>query len=72
MRPDLIGAVYFVGRTLTDSLDDPSFWEIRAAVKAESLAIAAATRLGWNMEPLERRESLYSAQQSWSGNLLEF
>lgn len=73
---------------LTDSLeheykDDPSFWEIRAAanasegnfraaVKAEAQAIAAATRLGWNMEPLERRASLYSSQQSWSGNLLEF
>ena len=74
--------------TLADQLDhdfkhDPSLWEIRAAanasrgdyksaVKAQSQAIAEATRLGWDLEKLEQRQSLYTSQQAWSGNLLEF
>jgi TonB family protein len=74
--------------TLADSLErdykiDPSFWEIRAAanasrgdykaaVKAESHAMNEATRLGWDLAPLQQRRSLYESGQPWTGNLLAF
>jgi len=74
--------------SLADSLEheykeDPSLWEIRAAanasrgdyraaVKAESKAIAEANSLGWDLAPLEQRQALYASQKSWSGNLLDF
>ncbi len=74
--------------TLTENLErehrnDPSLWEIRAAANAsqgdykaaakqQSRAIDQARRLGWDMEPLEKRQALYVAQQAWSGNLLTF
>jgi hypothetical protein len=73
---------------LSDTLErdykiDPSFWEIRAAVKAsrgdynaalksESEAIDKATRLGWDLMQLEMRRSLYASQQPLSGNLFDF
>jgi TonB family protein len=74
--------------TLADSLEhdykiDPSFGEIRAAanasrgdykaaVKAESHAMSEATRLGWDLAPLQQRHSLYESGQPWTGNLLAF
>jgi TonB family protein len=74
--------------TLSDSLDheykkDPSLFEIRAAAyasrgdygaatKAESRAMEEATRLGWNVQPLQLRASAYAAHQPWYGDLLNF
>jgi TonB family protein len=74
--------------TLTDSLEheykiDPSFWEIRAAanasrgdfkaaIKEQSKAVSEATRLGWDLAQLQRRQSLYESGQPWSGNLFAF
>jgi hypothetical protein len=66
-----------------DYKHDPSLWEIRAAanasrgdyktaVKAESQAITEATSLGWDLAQLQKRQSLYTSQQAWSGYLLEF
>ena len=73
---------------LTDGMqhiyrDDPSFWEIRAAalasradfkaaIRAQSQALSEATRLGWDLAPLQQRASLYAAQQPWRGDLLNF
>jgi hypothetical protein len=74
--------------TLAESLEheykeDPILWEIRAAanasredyrdaVKSESKAISQATSLGWNLAPLQERQSLYASHKSWTGDLLEF
>jgi TPR repeat protein len=63
--------------------DDPSFWEIRAAafasradynaaVKAQSQALNEATRLGWDLAPMQQRASLYASHQPWRGDLLNF
>ncbi len=62
---------------------DPSLWEIRAAAeaargdyraaeKAQAHAIETATALGWDLQPLQRREALYAARQPWAGDLLAF
>lgn len=74
--------------TLADTLEreyrsDPSLWEIRAAasasrgdfktaVKSQSKAVSEATSLGWDLAPLQQRQSLYESGQPWSGNLLAF
>jgi TonB family protein len=74
--------------SLTDVLqrtykEDPSFWEIRAAAfasrddygaatKAQTQALTEATRLGWGLQPLRQRASLYAAHQPWRGELLNF
>jgi TonB family protein len=74
--------------SLTDALqrtykEDPSFWEIRAAAfasrddygaatKAQTQAVTEATRLGWDLRPLQQRASLYAAHQPWHGDLLNF
>ena len=74
--------------SLTDALqrtykEDPSFWEIRAAAfasrddygaatKAQTQALTEATRLGWDLQPLQQRASLYAAHQPWRGDLLIF
>jgi TonB family protein len=74
--------------SLTDGLqrtykDDPNFWEIRAAafasrddygaaIKAQSQALTEATQLGWDLQPLQQRASLYAAHQPWHGDLLNF
>jgi hypothetical protein len=63
--------------------EDPSFWEIRAAafasradynaaIKAQSQALNEATRLGWDLAPLQQRASLYASHQPWRGDLLNF
>jgi TonB family protein len=62
---------------------DPSLWEISAAAyaarsnysaakKAQAHAIEEAKALGWDLEPMLRRESLYAARQPWTGDLLGF
>jgi uncharacterized protein len=62
---------------------DPSLWEIRAAAyaarsdysgakKAQAHAIEEAKALGWDLEPMRQRESLYAARQPWTGDLLAF
>lgn len=62
---------------------DPSYWEVcaaasasagdfKAAMKAQSKAMSEASRLGWDLGPLQQRESLYRIGHSWSGNLLVF
>jgi TPR repeat protein len=62
---------------------DPSYWEIRAAafasradynaaIKAQSQALSEATRLGWDLAPLQQRASLYGSHQPWHGDLLNF
>ncbi|HEY0803216.1 MAG TPA: energy transducer TonB, partial [Steroidobacteraceae bacterium] len=62
---------------------DPSFWEIRAAAfaatndyaaasKAQSEALSEATRLSWNLSPLQRRAAAYASHQPWYGDLLDF
>lgn len=74
--------------SLTDGLQrtykrDPSFWEIRAAafasrddyggaIKAQAQALTEATQLGWDLQPLQQRASLYAAHQPWRGDLLNF
>lgn len=74
--------------SLTDALQrtykqDPSFWEIRAAafasradygaaIKAQTQALSEATRLGWDLQPMQERASLYASHQPWHGNLLNF
>lgn len=62
---------------------DPSLWEIRAAAyaarsdysaakKAQAHAIEEAKTLGWDLEPMQQRESLYATRQPWTGDLLAF
>jgi len=74
--------------SLTEALqrtykEDPSLWEIRAAafasrddygaaIKAQTQALNEATRLGWDLQPLQQRASLYAAHQPWRGDLLNF
>jgi TPR repeat protein len=73
---------------LTDGIqrtykEDPSFWEIRAAafasrddyigaMKAQSQALDQATRLGWDLAPLQQRSSLYASHRPFRGDLLNF
>jgi uncharacterized protein len=73
---------------LSDSLPreykrDPSLLEIRAAAyasrgdyagasKAQTQAMEEATRLGWNLQPLQQRAATYASRQSWYGDLLNF
>jgi TonB family protein len=73
---------------LTDGMQhiykkDPSYWEIRAAafasradynaaIKAQSQALNEATRLGWDLAPLQQRASLYASHHPWRGDLLNF
>lgn len=73
---------------LTDGMqrvykEDPSYWEIRAAafasradynaaIKTQSQALNEATRLEWDLAPLQQRASLYAAHQPWRGDLLNF
>jgi TPR repeat protein len=62
---------------------DPSLWEIRAAAyaargdyraakKAQARAIEGAQALGWTLDLMQQRETLYSAGQPWTGDLLAF
>jgi hypothetical protein len=62
---------------------DPSFWEIRAAAfaanndyaaagKAQSEALSEATRLSWNLSPLQQRATAYASHKPWYGDLLDF
>ena len=63
--------------------DDPTPFEIRAAAQAasgafqdavssERRAIAMATKLKWDLTPLNERLARYEAGQPWYGNLLGF
>lgn len=63
--------------------DDPTPFEIRAAaqagsgdftaaVKNEREAIALATKLEWNLAPLNERLARYESRQPWYGELLAF
>jgi hypothetical protein len=60
---------------------DPSAFEIRAAAHAmlghfdeaqndEKKALALAKKLGWDLKPLEERLTRYTANQSWTGELM--
>jgi hypothetical protein len=63
--------------------EDPTAFEIRAAaqagsgdfagsVKNEREAIALATKLEWNLAPLNERLVRYESRQPWYGDLLAF
>jgi hypothetical protein len=63
--------------------EDPGFWETRAAafasrekygdaLKAQARALSEATRLGWDLQPMKQRASLYASHQPWRGELLSF
>jgi TonB family protein len=72
--------------TLADALErdhknDPMFWEIRAAAlaakgdfggadKNQLRGIDKATQLGWNLDDMKTRQSVYASRQPWTGNLL--
>jgi uncharacterized protein len=74
--------------TLTDVAkkdypDDPNLHEIRAAAlaargdykaasKEQAAAIERATKLGWNLDVLQARQTLYEQGHPWTGNLLAF
>jgi uncharacterized protein len=62
---------------------DPSLWEIRAAAyaargdfgaakKAEARAMESAKALGWDLDAMQQRDSVYAAGQPWTGDLLDF
>ena len=62
---------------------DPTPYDIRAAaqaaqgdfshaVRSEQTAISRATKLGWDLAPLQQRLSLYQSSKPWYGSLLEF
>ena len=62
---------------------DPTLWEIRAAAfaslsdysaakKAQARAVEEAKALGWDVEAMQQRESLYATRQPWTGDLLAF
>jgi TPR repeat protein len=62
---------------------DSSLWKIRAAAhaarseyadakKAQTRATEEAKVLGWDLQPMQQRESLYAARQPGTGNLLNF
>ena len=70
-------------KRVQDVDDDPTPYEVRAAaeaaqgdfshaVGAEQSAISRATRLGWDLTPLQQRLSLYQSDKPWYGSLLEF
>lgn len=63
--------------------DDPTPFEIRAAAQAgsgdfaaavrnEREAVAMATKLEWNLAPLNERLARYESRQPWYGDLLAF
>ena len=62
---------------------DPTPYDIQAAaeaaqgdfshaVRTEQSAISRATKLGWDLTPLQQRLSLYQSGKPWYGSLLEF
>ena len=62
---------------------DPSISEIRAAayasrndfgaaMKAQAHALAEATSLGWDLDYMQQRQSIYSSRRPWTGDLLDF
>jgi len=70
-------------KRVQDVDEDPTPYEIRAAAEAaqgdfshaagaEQSAISRATRLGWDLAPLQQRLSLYQSGKPWYGSLLEF
>ncbi len=76
-------AVGLTGQVDYDYGEDPSLGEIEAAAQAsrgdfdkarreEANAIRLATRLGWDLSPLERRASQYAAAKPWVGDVLQF
>jgi len=63
--------------------DDPTAFEIRAAaeassgqfkeaIKSETKAVSMATRLKWDLAPLNDRLAHYTANQPWYGALVDF
>lgn len=74
--------------TLIDAVErdykrDPSLSEIRAAayasrndyagaVEAQARALKEAKKLGWDLGPMQQRQSLYMSRQPWIGNVLDF
>ena len=80
---DPAAALKLISDVFADFKDDPTTWEIRAAslaaggqypqaVKDETAAIKLATKLGWELHPLQDRLASYQANRPWSGNLLSF
>lgn len=70
-------------KRVQDVDEDPTPYEIQAAaaaaqgdfghaVGAEQSAVSRATRLGWDLAPLQQRLSLYRSGKPWYGSLLEF
>jgi TonB family protein len=62
---------------------DPAPHEVRAAAYAwlgdfdaaareQKVALARASKLGWDSTPLEARLALYKAGKTWTGNLLQY
>lgn len=70
-------------KKVQDVDEDPTPYDIRAAAEAargdfshavhsEQSAISRATKLGWDLSPLQQRLSLYQSSKPWYGSLLEF
>lgn len=70
-------------KQVQDVDEDPMPYDIRAAaeaaqgdfkyaVDAEQSAISRASKLGWDLTPLQQRLSLYQSGKPWYGSLLEF
>jgi hypothetical protein len=72
ISPALIAAVLVVGGGEIRAAANASRGAFAEAVGAQTQAIAAATTLGWDLNALRNRLALYSAHQSWSGDLLAF
>lgn len=71
-----------ISEVFKDFDDDPTTWEVRAAahaaagnyadaVKVQQSAIDRATKLGWDLKPMQERLAAYQSQHAWTGDLLE-
>lgn len=66
-------ALVLAGEAKHEYRDDPSLWEIiAAATRAEAHATRLATRLGWDLSPLQQRASAYASGKDWARNVLSF
>lgn len=70
-------------KDIHDVDEDPTPLEVQAAaeagqgnfsraVRSEQTAISRATKLGWDLGPLQQRLSLFQSSKPWYGSLLEF
>ena len=74
-------ALSLLEKVRADMSSDPTMFEIRAAAQAasgafedavgnERRAIATATKLNWDLAPLNERLASYESRQAWYGDLL--